>query len=70
MTKQLHNALFDIKAAKWLFTRLELVRTLQDSDSLGLTIEHKHNFNNRLSKSEIFSHEQSIGFIYFSLVKI
>ncbi|MCD4727932.1 MAG: hypothetical protein K8R46_09740 [Pirellulales bacterium] len=70
MTKQLHNALFPTKDAMWIFTRLELVRALQNSDSSDLAIKHKHNFNNRLTKSEIFSHESPIGHIYFSLVKL
>lgn len=70
MAKQLHKALFPSKDAKWIFTRLELVRLLQDNDSSSLAIKHKHNFNNRLTKSEIFFHERSIGYIYFPLVKL
>ena len=70
MAKQLHKALFPSKDAKWIFTRLELARPLQDSDASSLLIEHKHNFNNRLTKSEIFCGEDSIGYIYFSLVNL
>ena len=69
MAKQLHKALFP-NDAKWIFTRLELARPLQDSYTSSLLIEHKHNFNNRLTKSEIFFRENSIGHIYFSLVKL
>ncbi len=70
MTKQLHNALFPSSDAKWFFTKLELIRPLQYTDSSNLIIRHKHNFNNRLTKSEIFSQKRSIGNIYFSLVKL
>lgn len=70
MTSQLHNALFPSNDAKWIFPKLELIRPFQNSDGSSLIIQHKHNFKNRLTKSEIFSHERSIGYIYFSLVKL
>jgi len=69
MTKQLHNRLFPSKDAKWFFTKLELTRPLQNNDSSRFVIEQKHNFKNRLTKSEILCHREVIGQIYFSLVK-
>ncbi len=68
MTKQLHYSLFP-SDDKWVITRIDLKRSFIESDSANLVIENKHNLDNRLTKSEIFSSGELIGYIYFSLVK-
>lgn len=68
MNKQLHNHLLPPKDQKWFFTRIDLAHPLQPEHSKNLAITFKHNFNNRLTKSEITSQDQLIGYIFFSLV--
>lgn len=68
MNKQLHNHLLPPKDRKWFFTRIDLARPLQPEHSENLTIVFKHNFNDRLTKSELISRRKSIGNIFFSLV--
>jgi len=68
MNKQLHNHLLPHKDGKWFFTRIDLDRLLKKEHSENLTIVFKHNFNNRLTKSELLFRGESIGNIFFSLV--
>ena len=70
MTKKLHNCIFPSKNKRWLFTKIDLTRILKDNDASFLSITNNHNFNNRLTKNEIFSHGEPIGYIYFSLVNL
>jgi hypothetical protein len=68
MNKQLHNHLLPHKDGKWFFTRIDLDRPFKKEHSQNLTIILKHNFNDRLTKSELLFRGESIGNIFFSLV--
>lgn len=68
MTKQLHNRLFPRKDGKWIVTGYDLRRPLAPKDSANLTVHFQHNFNDRLTKSELLFRGKSIGNIFFSLV--
>jgi hypothetical protein len=68
LTKQLHNMLFPVPQGKWVFTKLELSRLLQNADAIEMEISLKSNFNNRLTKSALNARGKQIGHIYFSLV--
>lgn len=70
MTKQLHNRLFPPPCEdKWIVTCLELFSIFEGEGTRGLAIKLKHNFNKLLTKSEIFSGGELMGYIYFSLIK-
>ena len=68
MNKQLHNHLLPSKDGKWFFTRIDLDQPFRPEQSKHISIAFKHNFNNRLTKSELFSKGQTLGHIFFSLV--
>ena len=68
MTKQLHYAVYPTDAS-WIFNRLDLEQLFKPSDSYQIQIELEHNFNNRLTKSKIKVADETIGYIYFSLIK-
>lgn len=68
MNKLLHNTLYPAEASRWYFTRLDLNRLLIKDDSGNLHVILRQNLNNRLTKSEIITHDQIIGHIYFSIV--
>ena len=67
MTKKLHLALYPSKK-KWIVTQIELNRFLKSDDADKLKVEFMENFKNRLTKSAMFSREEMLGEIYFSLV--
>ena len=67
LNKYLLENLFPNINGKWYFTRLQL-NELSSNNDYPLEITLKANFNFKLTKSEIFIGDQSIGFIYFSLV--
>ncbi|MBI5643974.1 MAG: hypothetical protein HY954_10935 [Deltaproteobacteria bacterium] len=67
MTKQLHYRLYPIVDGKWIFTKLELGRLLEDNDSARLKVTARHNLNNRLTKSIITAGGEQVGSIYFSV---
>ena len=69
LTKQLHIRRLPAPAGRWIFTKLDLRRLLETSDAAALTILLKENLYHRLTKSEILSRGESLGFIYFSLVR-
>jgi len=68
MTKRLHYALFPPEAGRWMFTRLDIARPLQDSDPDGMEIALKNRLGARLTKSDLRSGDAALGSIYFSLV--
>lgn len=68
MNRKLHNHLLPPKDHKWFFTRIDLDRPLQPEHAESLTITFKHNFKNRLTKSELSAKGQTLGHIFFSLV--
>ncbi len=68
MTKQLHYAIYPTDN-KWIFTRLDLKRLLQESDASALYIAVEHNFNNRLTRSRIEVNGKIVGQVFFSSIK-
>lgn len=67
MTKTLHYRLYPIAQGKWVFTKLELIRSFDAKDAALFRIEAKHNLNNRLTKSSILVNGDAVGNIYFSV---
>lgn len=66
LNKYLLEKIFPEVDGKWYFTRFQLS---QISECLfPLRLELKANFNFKLTKTEIFVENKSVGFIYFSLV--
>lgn len=66
LNKYLLENLFPEANGKWYFTRFQLNEICQKEYPLRL--ELKANFNFKLTKTEIFVADKSVGFIYFSLV--
>jgi len=66
LNKYLLENLFPNLNGKWYFTRLQLNKVPYIEYPLRLQL--KANFNFKLTKTEIFINDESIGFIYFSLV--
>lgn len=66
LNKYLLENLFPEVDGKWYFTRFQLNKIPENKYPLRL--ELRANFNFKLTKTEIFIGEKSIGFIYFSLV--
>lgn len=69
LTKELHTREFSEQEGKWVFTRLELDRLLEFSDSQKLTVQIQRSIGTRLTSSSIYSGPDQIGKIYFSMVK-
>lgn len=68
MNKSLLEKIFGKLDGKWFFTRLQLNEL--SGYNYPLRLELKANFNFKLTKTEIFLNDKSIGFIYFSLVGV
>lgn len=66
LNKYLLENLFPNANGKWYFTRFQLNKIPENIYPLKL--ELKANFNFKLTKTEIFIDDESVGFIYFSLV--
>lgn len=66
LNKYLLENLFPNANGKWYFTRFQLNKIPENIYPLRL--ELKANFNFKLTKTEIIIGEESVGFIYFSLV--
>lgn len=66
LNKYLLENLFPKANGKWYFTRFQLNKIPENIYPLRL--ELKGNFNFKLTKTEIIIGEESVGFIYFSLV--
>jgi len=67
LNKYLLENLFPDVEGKWYFTRFQLA-TIPNEAIYPLRLELRANFNFKLTKTEIFIDQQSVGFIYFSLV--
>jgi len=67
LTKRLH-LIVRSGAARWAFTRLELLRPLQDIDSECLQVELLQALGNRLTKSAVRVGNVPLGHIFFSAV--
>lgn len=69
MTKYLHMQIFkDECKGKWIFSKLEVNRLFNETDKENLSIELIKNIGYKLTKSQIISNDQVLGYIYFSLV--
>jgi hypothetical protein len=66
LNKYLLVNLFSNANGKWYFTRLQLKENIDSNYPLKLIL--KGSFNLKLTKTEIFVDNKSVGFIYFSLV--
>jgi hypothetical protein len=67
INKHLLENIFPDANGKWYFTRLQ-IKEIPSDKIYPLKLTLKANFNFKLTKTEIFIDEKSIGFIYFSLV--
>ena len=67
LNKYLLECLFPDAKGKWYFTRFQLNK-IPSTDIYPLKLQLKANFNFKLTKTEIFIGEESVGYIYFSLV--
>jgi len=67
LNKYLLENLFPDVEGKLYFTRFQLNK-IPETQIYPLRLQLKSNFNFKLIKTEIFIGEESIGFIYFSLV--
>jgi len=68
MNKLLHITKYPPGESRWYFTRMDLDRLLTVNDVGNLQVTLQQNLNNRLTRSEVISHDQIIGHIYFSMV--
>ena len=67
LNKKLLTTMCNEKQGKWYFTRLQLnMIPLLNFQSINLVL--KANFNYKLTKTEVFQGNNSLGFIYFSMV--
>lgn len=67
LNKYLLENLFPNANGKWYFTRFQLDKIPQKKQ-YPLQLKLKANFNFKLTKTEIFIENETIGYIYFSLV--
>ena len=68
MNKALLEDIYPDINGKWYFTRLQLQRPINISDTTSLQLILKANFQFKLTKTSIFVDKKEIGFIYFSLI--
>lgn len=67
LNKYLLENLFPDADGKWYFTRFQLNKVPRE-DVYPVRLELKANFNFKLTKTEIFIGDESMGYIFFSLV--
>jgi len=67
LNKYLLENIFPDVDGKWYFTRLQ-VKEFISEDNYPIKLVLKANFNFKLTKTEIFIGDKSVGFIYFSLL--
>ncbi|MDD5716262.1 MAG: hypothetical protein PHW64_00535 [Sulfuricurvum sp.] len=67
LNKFLLENLFPDVNGKWYFTRFQ-IKDIPIESCYPLKLILKSNFNFKLTKTEIFHNDKSLGFIYFSLV--
>ena len=68
LNKHLLQSIFKDKQGKWYFTRLQLSKIPKEK-KYPIEIVLQHNFNFKLTKSQIIIQNELCGYIYFSLVK-
>lgn len=68
ITKHLHCRLYPGATGKWVFSRLDLDRFLNEDDGGQLGVDIRKSIGTRLTQSDVFSGEAKIGEIYFSMV--
>ena len=67
MNKHLLQRLFPEEIGKWYFTRLE--QTMLIDDDALISVKLIKNFNFRLTKSDILLNDETIGSVYFTMVR-
>ena len=67
MNKALLNALYPDINGKWFLTRFQIDKYEERSTYNSISIVLKHNFNFKLTKSQIIKDGKEVGFIYFTL---
>ena len=70
MNKLIHVTKYPPGESGWYFTRMDLDRLLTVNDVGNLQVTLQQNLNNRFTRSEVISHDQIIGHIYFSMVSM
>jgi len=68
ITKHLHLREYPGASGKWVFTRLELDRLLNDDDCGQMGVQIQKSIGTRLTQSAVLSGGKPIGKIYFSMV--
>jgi hypothetical protein len=68
LNKYLLENLFQNAEGKWYFTRLQL-KIIPKDIFYPLKLKFKINFNLKLTKTEIFIDNKTIGYIYFSILQ-
>jgi hypothetical protein len=66
MNKHLHQSIFPNVEGKWIFTRINLPRLIENRE--GLALKLRHNMNYRLTKCDIEVCGDKVGDLFFSLV--
>ena len=67
MARALHYKVFPLKIGKWFFVRGRYPRYESHSQSLNRTLCIVSNFNDKLTRSEVFLDDQIAGEIYFAV---
>lgn len=67
LNKYLLENIFPDAGGKWYFTRFQL-KEIPNKNFYPLKLMLKANFNFKLTKTEIFIDNNSVGYVYFSLV--
>lgn len=67
LNKHLLENIFPDAGGKWYFTRFQL-KEIPNKNFYPLKLILKANFNFKLTKTEIFIDNNSVGYVYFSLV--
>lgn len=68
MNKFLLKSIFNDQTGKWYFTRLQLSQKVDINSFTNIELKFISNFNFKLTKTELFVDNSSIGYIYFSLI--
>lgn len=69
LTKALHNKLIPLKAGRWIFSQLDLIRPLPTDKTSCYAIEQCQNLANRMTVSNILVKQKLIGKIRFTVTR-
>ena len=68
MNKALLNSIYPDIKGKWLFTKFQIDKYDEKGEYDYISVELKHNFSYKLTKSLIKIDDKERGYIYFSLI--